>query len=90
MIPELIVPRVQLADHITKFRVLEQGAAAKYLCNTRYTGGTFHICLREIMLDEAGEACEQDARRDEDLRDSGLRPCEFPLQEVRGGGEVLR
>jgi fumarate reductase flavoprotein subunit len=32
--------------------VLEQGAAEKYLCNTRYTGGTFHICLREIMLDE--------------------------------------
>lgn len=33
--------------------VLEQGADAKYLCNTRYTGGTFHICLREITLDEA-------------------------------------
>ena len=32
--------------------VLEQGSAEKYLCNTRYTGGTFHICLREIMLDE--------------------------------------
>src|SRR3954468_14177973 len=32
--------------------VLEQGTAEKYLCNTRYTGGTFHICLREIMLDE--------------------------------------
>lgn len=33
--------------------VLEQGSAEKYLCNTRYTGGTFHICLREITLDEA-------------------------------------
>jgi fumarate reductase flavoprotein subunit len=33
--------------------VLEQGTAEKYLCNTRYTGGTFHICLREITLDEA-------------------------------------
>jgi fumarate reductase flavoprotein subunit len=32
--------------------VLEQGAAAKYLCNSRYTGGTFHICLRDITLDE--------------------------------------
>ena len=32
--------------------VLEQGSAEKYLCNTRYTGGTFHICLREITLDE--------------------------------------
>ncbi len=32
--------------------VLEQGSDEKYLCNTRYTGGTFHICLREITLDE--------------------------------------
>lgn len=32
--------------------VLEQGTAEQYLCNTRYTGGTFHICLREITLDE--------------------------------------
>jgi fumarate reductase flavoprotein subunit len=32
--------------------VLEQGSAEKYLCNTRYTGGTLHICLREITLDE--------------------------------------
>ena len=32
--------------------VLEQGTAEKYLCNTRYTGGTMHIGLREIMLDE--------------------------------------
>ena len=31
--------------------VLEQGVEDKYLCNTRYTGGTLHICLREIMLD---------------------------------------
>jgi fumarate reductase flavoprotein subunit len=31
--------------------VLEQGSAEKYLCNTRYTGGTFHLCLREITLD---------------------------------------
>jgi fumarate reductase flavoprotein subunit len=32
--------------------VLEQGSAEKYLCNTRFTGGTMHICLREITLDE--------------------------------------
>ena len=31
--------------------VLEQGSADKYLCNTRYTGGTFHLCMREITLD---------------------------------------
>jgi fumarate reductase flavoprotein subunit len=34
-----------------KATVLEQGSAEKYLCNTRYTGGTFHLCLREITLD---------------------------------------
>ena len=33
-----------------KATVLEQGIAEKYLCNTRYTGGTFHLCLREITL----------------------------------------
>jgi succinate dehydrogenase/fumarate reductase flavoprotein subunit len=33
--------------------VLEQGTAEKYLCNSRYTGGTMHIGLREITLDEA-------------------------------------
>ena len=32
--------------------VLEQGRDEKYLCNTRYTGGTLHICLRDITLDE--------------------------------------
>src|SRR5262245_50654946 len=32
--------------------VLEQGTAAKYLCNSRYTGGTFHICLQDITKDE--------------------------------------
>jgi fumarate reductase flavoprotein subunit len=32
--------------------VLEQGAEERYLCNTRYTGGSFHICLRDIMSDE--------------------------------------
>ncbi len=36
-----------------KATVLEQGSAEKYLCNTRYTGGTFHLCLREITLDPA-------------------------------------
>ncbi len=32
--------------------VLEQSAADKYLCNTRFTGGTFHIGMRDITLDE--------------------------------------
>jgi len=33
--------------------VLEQGDTDKYLCNSRYTGGTLHIAHRDIMLDEA-------------------------------------
>lgn len=30
--------------------VLEKGADEKYLCNTRYTGGTFHVCLQDLAL----------------------------------------
>ena len=29
--------------------VLEKGTAEKYLCNTRFTGGSLHICHRDIM-----------------------------------------
>ncbi|MBI4193848.1 MAG: FAD-binding protein [Betaproteobacteria bacterium] len=32
--------------------VLEQGESERYLCNSRYTGGTFHICFRDVMSDE--------------------------------------
>ncbi len=32
--------------------VLEQGSEERYLCNSRYTGGSFHICLRNILSDE--------------------------------------
>jgi fumarate reductase flavoprotein subunit len=33
--------------------LLEKGAEEKYLCNTRYTGGTFHVCMDDIMAGEA-------------------------------------
>ena len=33
--------------------VLEQGSDEHYLCNSRYTGGVFHIALRDIMTDES-------------------------------------
>ena len=33
--------------------VLEQGREERYLCNTRYTGGTFHVCLRDVMVEES-------------------------------------
>ncbi len=29
--------------------VLEKGADESYLCNSRYTGGTLHVCLHDIM-----------------------------------------
>ncbi len=32
--------------------VLEKGAEEKYLCNTRYTGGTLHVCMDDIMAGE--------------------------------------
>jgi fumarate reductase flavoprotein subunit len=32
--------------------VLEKGVEEKYLCNTRYTGGTLHICMDDIMAGE--------------------------------------
>ena len=32
--------------------VLEKGSAEKYLCNTRYTGGTLHVCMGDIMAGE--------------------------------------
>jgi fumarate reductase flavoprotein subunit len=31
--------------------VLEKGTAAKYLCNSRYTGGTFHISYNDVGSD---------------------------------------
>ena len=34
-----------------KATVLEQGDD-RYPCNSRYTGGTLHICTRDIMLEE--------------------------------------
>jgi len=32
--------------------VLEKGAEDKYLCNSRYTGGVFHIAYRDVMRSE--------------------------------------
>ena len=39
----------QLGLHVA---VLEKGTEDRYLCNTRYTGGTLHICLTDIMSSE--------------------------------------
>jgi fumarate reductase flavoprotein subunit len=43
----------RLAQLGTRALVLEQGSDERYLCNTRYTGGTFHVCLRDVMLEES-------------------------------------
>lgn len=37
--------------------VLERSADAEYLCNSRLTGGAFHVCLRDIQSDS--EVLEQ-------------------------------
>lgn len=39
----------QMGLHVA---VLEKGTDDSYLCNTRYTGGTLHICLTDIMSSE--------------------------------------
>ena len=61
----------RLAQLGTRAVVLEQGSEERYLCNTRYTGGTFHVCLRDIMLEEThteGRDLERDRRvRQRDL-----------------------
>ena len=64
--------------------VLEQGTAEKYLCNTRYTGGTFHICLRDITLDE-------DLLRQKILESTGgfVKP-ELAQMMAREGRRVIR
>src|SRR5208282_2387668 len=33
--------------------ILEQSAAEKYLCNSRFTGGTLHVGMQDIMSDRA-------------------------------------
>ena len=32
--------------------VLEQGSDERYLCNSRFSGGTFHVCYTDVMADE--------------------------------------
>lgn len=45
--------------------VLEKGKEERYLCNTRYTGGTLHVCMDDIMAGEAahlaaiGRLCDE-------------------------------
>lgn len=43
-----LVFAVRTAESGCSVVVLEQGEDASYLCNTRYTGGAFHICFHDI------------------------------------------
>src|ERR1043165_1704838 len=64
--------------------VLEQGTDEKYACNTRYTGGTFHICLREITLGE-------DLLRDKILESSaGFVKADLAEVIAREGRRVIK
>lgn len=44
--------------------VLERGTEDRYLCSTRYTGGTFHICFTDVMAgpDKLAHAIETATR----------------------------
>ena len=69
--------------------VLEKGADDRYLCNTRYTGGTVHICLTDIMSGEAAhvESIERlcdDARPD--LVRAVARNAERAVRWLQGEG----
>jgi len=44
-----LVTALRAAELGKKVAVLEKGTEEHYLCNTRYTGGTFHVCLSDVM-----------------------------------------
>jgi fumarate reductase flavoprotein subunit len=43
---------VRLAERGMRVIVLEKGEADRYPCNTRWSGGAFHICFQRIYEDE--------------------------------------
>lgn len=44
-----LVAANRAAQHGLRVIVLEQGTAEKYFCNSRFTGGTFHAALNDVM-----------------------------------------
>lgn len=36
-------------DYGLRALLLEKGASKHYSCNTRYAGGTYHVCLKDVM-----------------------------------------
>jgi len=47
-----LVAATRAAELGKRTAVLERGAGERYLCSTRYTGGTFHICLTDLLSGE--------------------------------------
>jgi fumarate reductase flavoprotein subunit len=44
---------VRLAERGVRVVVLEKGESERYPCNTRYSGGAFHLCFHRVYEDEA-------------------------------------
>lgn len=43
---------VRLAERGVRVIVLEKGEGERYPCNTRYSGGAFHVCFHRVYEDE--------------------------------------
>ena len=46
-----LVAANQAVDRNLKTLVLEKGESTSYPCNTRFAGGTYHACLRDVMTE---------------------------------------
>jgi fumarate reductase flavoprotein subunit len=46
-----LVAANQAVDRNLKTLVLEKGESTNYPCNTRFAGGTYHACLRDVMTE---------------------------------------
>ena len=73
-----------------KALVLEKGGEEKYLCNTRYTGGTLHVCMSDIMsgedalLEKIETVCADIARPD--LARAVAQDAERAVRWLQGEG----
>lgn len=48
-----ITSGLRLAERGLRVVVLEKGESERYPCNTRYSGGAFHVCFHRVYEDEA-------------------------------------
>lgn len=48
-----ITSGLRLAERGVRVAVLEKGESERYPCNTRYSGGAFHVCFHRVYDDEA-------------------------------------